>query len=109
MCELLVYAADDKSPRSYARGDVVTICPDGWEWGRKEGPPTFRVIRVPGASAQECEPLLGRDFPEGMEPTLCHRRAFRLDLDALGDTATLAEVMAAKVRKAPAVDENVLG
>lgn len=30
------------------RGDIVSICPDGWLWGNRECPPNFVVIKVPG-------------------------------------------------------------
>ncbi len=29
------------------RGEIIVIKPDGWEWGRKERPPEYIVVKVP--------------------------------------------------------------
>lgn len=34
--------------RSIDKGQVVCIMPDGHKWGKKERPPTFIVIKIPG-------------------------------------------------------------
>lgn len=56
MAELLIKAIDhthtvpEKDRRGcYKRGDVVVVMPDGHEWGRKEGPPKFQVVKIPDA------------------------------------------------------------
>lgn len=51
MCELLVKAADSPvSGTPWRAGMIVTIKPDGHEWGKKEAPPAFYLVKVPGVS-----------------------------------------------------------
>lgn len=54
--ELLVLALDrpplpdpvrDRAGR-HQLGDIITVQPDGWTWGKQEGLPTFVRVRVPG-------------------------------------------------------------
>lgn len=65
MAEILVKAQDathansDKDRRGcYKRGDPVVVKPDGWEWGKLEGPPGFVVIRVLNLSVEEASEAL---------------------------------------------------
>ena len=44
---------------NYQRGDVIAVVPDDWKFGKKEGPPKFVVIHVPGEVNE-----LERDYME---------------------------------------------
>lgn len=62
MAEILIRAgsvahADPTTDRAgcYKHGDVVLAKPDGHEWGRLEGPPTFVVVKVPGVTVEAAE------------------------------------------------------
>lgn len=99
MAELLIKARDaehadpEKDRRGcYKRGDVVIVQDDGHEWGRKEGPPNFVVLRIPGAARSLAERLTEEqdDDDDGtpLQDEQGQRRAFRrrrwrVDLDDL--------------------------
>lgn len=49
MAELLILNRDaTPERRSYKRGDIVVVMPDGHEWGNAEGLPDFVRGRLPG-------------------------------------------------------------
>lgn len=114
MCELLVRIVDKISDDPYNNakltksGDVIVICDDGHEWGRAEGPPTYRVIRVPGVEAATLGNFTGRGVPEGPDDAMSYARVWGLDVSALPDVVTLEQVQRAKVRRIKPVDPNVL-
>ena len=35
------------------RGEIIVIKPDGWGWGRKERPPEYIVVKVPGVTVAQ--------------------------------------------------------
>ena len=35
------------------RGEIIVIKPNGWEWGRKERPPEYIVVKVPGVTVAQ--------------------------------------------------------
>ena len=35
------------------RGEIIVIKPDGWEWGGKERPPSYIVVKVPGVTVAQ--------------------------------------------------------
>ena len=39
----------------------VIVRPDGWEWGKKEGPPLFRIFEFPNLSVEELQALLDEE------------------------------------------------
>jgi len=113
MAELLVRNVDNHHPdprtderATYKRGDIVFVAQDGHEWGRMEGPPRFRVVKMPGVAVEDAQYLrvksietmqhlvpgalrhnakntllmvqANRDDREGLR-----RRRYRVDLDAL--------------------------
>lgn len=99
MAELLVVAIDaahddpEKDRRGcYKRGDVVVTEDDGYEWGRKEGPPKFVVLHVQDTDKAVVAPLAEMQYDddagqpvtdtEGL-PAVFRRRRWRVDLDAL--------------------------
>lgn len=114
MCELLVRIVDKISDDPYNNakltksGDVIVICDDGHEWGRAEGPPMYRVIRVPGVEAATLGNFTGRGVPEGPDDAMSYARVWGLDVSALPDVVTLEQVQRAKVRRIKPVDPNVL-
>jgi hypothetical protein len=66
VAELLVFAGNRVHPDpevdrvgSYKKGDIIHVAPDSWQWGLKEGPPDFVIVKVPGVSlaAMEGQPV----------------------------------------------------
>ena len=35
------------------RGEIIVIKPDGWQWGGKEQPPSYIVVKVPGVTVAQ--------------------------------------------------------
>jgi hypothetical protein len=139
MAELLVFAQDQigadiyKDSKRYKRGDVVVVCEDGWNWGTEElKNPLFRIIAIPGMSVSEASQFIAPEVdidPRNPSLTL-KRRAFKLDVDALGKEVTdwfadekraqpIAKadevgltkqaLIAVKVEKARTIDPAVIG
>lgn len=88
MRELLIRIVDRggvDQPRGYTdskTGDVIAVCPDGWNWSIAERTaPFWRIVRVP-LTAVECDALLA--VGNG-DPTLqsCWKRKYKLDFGAL--------------------------
>ncbi len=53
MAELLVLNRDaTPEPRSYKRGDIVVVMPDGHAWGNAEGLPDFVRASLPGVAPE---------------------------------------------------------
>lgn len=50
---------DERRPQP---GDVVAIRPDGWEWGRAEGPPDFAVVPIPDLTDTDRRALLAHEY-----------------------------------------------
>jgi hypothetical protein len=48
---------DQNKLSKYARrtsvGSPIVVKPDGWNWGSKEGPPGFIVLKIPGVSVPD--------------------------------------------------------
>lgn len=75
MCEMLVMNQDNENEKItdpilrarglFARGHVVAIKPDGWQWGRKEVAPKFHVLDVVDATVEEMQRYLHRLFGRG--------------------------------------------
>lgn len=107
MCELLVRVVDKVNPNDpladlqcHKAGDVIVAVDDGHQWGRAEvANPEWRIVRVPGASIADVSGLLAEEPQvQGLPEAVRARRGFRLDLDALSDQMTLAELRAATYR-----------
>jgi hypothetical protein len=114
------------------RGMVVEILPDGVSLGAVgDAYDGWTVIEVPGASKEDVSALLAKEPGDPMLNRMLQRRAFKLDLDALGvpDTRrkvgaetmmtlaaaetpplqlTLSEVLAVKAPIEPLADPNIL-
>jgi hypothetical protein len=72
MAEILVVAEDrpvDDSAGRWYRGMPVTVRPDGWEWGKKEGLPLFWIVKLPRVTVEEAkELLLEIDEEDALDP-----------------------------------------
>lgn len=99
MAELLVLVGQ-RANRSMVPGDVVTVQPDGWAWGKAElGPeadPMWCVVAVPGAPVSA--------FTEFLQPVTHNGRQilFRrihLDMAQIGSIHTLETILAARLEK----------
>lgn len=109
MAELLIKAVDYDHPEwfkdrkgAWKRGMVVVAKPNGWKWGRAEGPPKFIVVKVPElplhlAEERLCRCREGQVFaPEvGWTTEPIRRRQKAVDITGLthGQTLTLGEFM----------------
>jgi hypothetical protein len=70
----------EKFDRRSEPGDIVVVRPDGWKWGKREGPPGFVVIKCPELSiedAKKLEECLCKTV--GEESILMKRRKYKLD------------------------------
>lgn len=91
MAELLIKLSSHVHPDAkvdasgaYKRGDLVVVQEDGHAWGKKEGPPRFVILKIPGVSAarvraycaehRELDPFTGRE-------AVTRRRRWRLRVD----------------------------
>lgn len=90
MCELLVRVVDKINPDPYLnvgltkRGDVIAVCPNGWNWGTAElSNPEWRIICLPNVTETEVASLLQPEVnTDPLNPSkMLQRRAFKLDLD----------------------------
>ena len=52
MCEILVKARDNQGENNYKKHDPISLGPDGYKWGRAEGPPLFYIVNLPGINYQ---------------------------------------------------------
>lgn len=81
MCELLVRVTGrDASDLVIGVGDVCSVHEDGHQWGRKEVPPLFAVVKLPGEDVREMQYLTQPDYDEDVILTgeVVRRRRVRL-------------------------------
>jgi len=76
MAELLVKARNVNPRKSI--GDVITVKPDGWKWGKDECLPQFVVVKVPDLSEKEARekymlPLWDDEIPKEVQTPLKFR------------------------------------
>lgn len=99
VAELLVIK-QQRMNRTMFPGDVVTVQPDGWAWGRAERGPDadalWFVLDVPGVPVSAFEEFLQPVFANGV-PLLFRR--VHLNLMSLGDAPSFDDVMAARLEK----------
>lgn len=99
MAELLVLTKQ-RANRSMFPGDVVTVQPDGWPWGKAERGPDadsmWRVVTVPGVPVSAFAELLEPIFNSGQQVLF---RRVHLDLSKVADVNTLEGVMSARMEK----------
>lgn len=99
VAELLVIK-QQRMNRTMFPGDVVTVQPDGWSWGRAERGPDadslWFVLAVPGVPVSAFAEFLQPVFVNGA-PLLFRR--VHLNLAALGDAPSFGDVLAARMEK----------
>ena len=89
MAELLIRIRDKEThPNPYVdvqrskRGDVISVCPDGWAWTPAElTNPEWRIVKVIGLDDEVVQQLLR---PEPGDPRLnkmLRRRQYKIDVD----------------------------
>lgn len=92
MAELLV-VVQETANRRMVPGDVVTVQPDGWKWGRAEAGPDahamWTVVRAPGVPVHALTRLLLTVVVNGREYLF---RRTHLNLLGLPATPTLADL-----------------
>lgn len=88
MAELLIKAAEDdrlpETPGKWKTGMPVVAKPDGHEWGKKEGPPRFYIMKFPGMSVDELKEYVEQETEETEHgKKMLSRRKFKLDVENL--------------------------
>lgn len=134
MAEMLVRVVDKISADPYLnakltkRGDVISVQPDGWVWGKEEQKnPDWRIVKLPGVSVTNASQFVApeKDADPKNPSRVLQSRAARLDLDnlPLGIAAVMADIKrrnptartsltaqdlaALKISKPPLADPNV--
>lgn len=88
MSELLVRVVDkiNEDPllnsKCTKRGDVIVVCPDGWEWSVEErSNPNWRIIKMPDMNMDEASRLLAPelDTDPNQPSRVLQRRAFKIN------------------------------
>jgi hypothetical protein len=90
MAELLVRTIDKDQPDPYlacrclGRGDIVVVCPDGWEWSKVESDsPHWTIIKIPGVAVDDFSHFMTEEPGNPVQDRMLLRRPFKLDLDAI--------------------------
>ena len=100
MAELLVLTKQ-RANRSMFPGDVVTVQPDSWPWGRAERGPDadsmWCVVPVPGVPVSAFAEFLEPISNNGQQVLF---RRVHLDLMALPASPTFEQIQAARMEKA---------
>lgn len=67
----------------YKRGDVVVVMPDGWQWGRLEGPPKFVIVKIPGMTVEAAQKYIEseNDTIDPETPVVLTRRKYKFHID----------------------------
>lgn len=108
MCEMLVRVVDKVNSDPYLnakctkRGDVITVQPDGWVWGKEEQKnPAWRIVKLPGVPVSQASAFLSPEIETSPEnpSRMLQSRGFRLDVDNL--PASVVPVMADAKRRNP--------
>lgn len=96
------------------RGDVISVCPDGWNWGTAERVSPYRIVKIPGlviTDAQWAKIALSEREIEGLpESKRTHRkRGWTVDVSGFppGDAPvvlTKSQALALVRRKPPVVE-----
>lgn len=73
MAELLIKAISSTNPDPvkdqrgcYKRGDIVDVRPDGFEWGKEEGLPTFVKVKIPGLAVSTLKQFMESEKGDGV-------------------------------------------
>lgn len=136
MAELLVRVVDKINNDPYLnvkcskRGDVISVQPDGWVWGKEEYKnPEWRILKFPSVTVSEASAFLGAELETDPEnpSAMLQSRGFSLDLanlpapilEVISDIkrrnptarhkpTTGAQLLALKLTKAAIPDPNVM-
>lgn len=78
--EVLIRVVDKGPNEDHSKaGDVISVCPDGWQWSSAElTNPDWRIIRVPILQTQ-ADAFLAR----ANDPLVKRRREWTIDLNRL--------------------------
>jgi hypothetical protein len=115
MCELVVWKVSQQSDDPYIdaqcwkAGDVICAVEDGHEFSaREKANADWRIVKLPGVPASAVASLLAAEpQTDPAQPNrMCQRRMHRLDLTKR--LKSLADVNAARVKKLPRPDPNVI-
>lgn len=89
MCEILVRIKDrpgfDPTANALAAraGDVIAVCPDGWNWTQTELTSSeWLIVRIPGLAVDAVTPLVLSAFsvnPDGSRGPMMWKRARNFD------------------------------
>jgi len=135
MAEFLIRVQDKVNPDSpykdvkcMKRGDVISVCPDGWVWSVLElTVPHLRIVKCAGMALDEAEAFLAPEPGDPLLNRMLQLRQFKLDVNSAAlpaairnwiadDTRTqpflaisLARVRGAKFLKPPVPDPGIIG
>lgn len=89
MAELLIWIEDQAPERhplkahTYLKGEVIAVCPDGWEWSERERThPKWRLVKAPGVAANLLADLTIPRFAQ-VTGEIVLKRDQGIDVDAL--------------------------
>lgn len=116
MAEFLVRVHNKVNPDSvYAdvkclkRGDVVTVCPDGWPWSASELTNAFwRIVKVPAMTMSEAQAFLAGEPGDPITNKMLQRRQFKLDVDSATLTTAVRDWIADDTRAVPYLEVALL-
>jgi hypothetical protein len=114
MAEFLIRVHDKVNPDSVysdvkclKRGDVVSVCPDGWVWSTRElRLPFWRIVKVAGMAMDEAEAFLSPEPGDSLLNKMLRRRAFKVDVDRITLPKRIKEWLADDTRAVPFLEIN---
>ena len=119
MCEVLLRVRDKiNSVDVYAdvqclkRGDIVSIVPDGWNWGSAElTNDDWRIVKLPNIALSLAEAFLAPELPvDPQNPgKMLRRRGFKFDIDDPAIPVSFAAWLADNTRVQPTRTVNFTG
>ncbi len=116
MCELVVWVVGQKhddpymDAQAWKKGDVICAVDDGHAFSPAErSNADWTILTLPGVSVEAVASFLaGEPETDPSNPSrMLQRRQFRIDTKK--KIKTLADLMAARVKKPPLRDPNVIG
>ena len=114
MAEFLIRVHDKVNPdsiyrdvRCLKRGDVVSVCPDGWVWSTRELTfPFWRIVKVVGMALDEAEAFLAPELGDLRLNKMLRRRAFKVDVDRTTLPKRIKDWLADDTRAVPFLEIN---
>lgn len=73
----------------YKKGDIVVVMEDGHRWGKKEGPPNFVIVKIPGVSVEAARKYIEAhtDTADPLNPVALARRKYTIRVDDMPASA----------------------